>query len=284
MQDSEFEDKDQPSESVRPHIHTDFYTKTAKDVSGSAMTKAPMRIVMVLVAGLGVYCLYLGIMWFINLDKASAMQNVSVSVMKPKEKDGVAVADVEIVNLNPFPVNNVVISYDISGSDNSVLGSGRVTLEQMVPAGDSRVFSGIKLGAVSGNPRRMHSELADLEFTQTAKISPELSAQFAQAAAAKDRESMEGFEAIVQAAPDFEPGYVGLGQAQAANEQYEKAVATFKKALTMDPNDSNAYYGMAMAMYYDQDKDGARKAIAEALKIAPADPQIQAASKQINAE
>ncbi len=279
MQDSEFEDKDKAPEEV--HIHTDFYTKTAKSSSGSQW---PIKIVTGLVGCLAIYCLYLGVMWFINLDKSSAMQNVSVSIMKPKDKDGNAFADIEINNLNPFPITNVIISYDISAADGNNLGSGKVTLEQAIPAGDSRVFPEVKLGSVNGKPRRMHSELADLQFTQTAKITPELAAQFAQAAASKDRESMEAFEAIVAQAPDFEPGWVGLGQAQAANAQYEKAVDTFKKALTMDPNDANAHYGMALAMFYDQDKDGAKKAIGEALKLAPGDPQIQAASKQMNAE
>lgn len=281
MQDSEFEDSNKDKAAEPVHIHTDFYTKTAQDAAGSAMTKLPLRIVMVLVAGLGVYCLYLGVMWFINLDKASAMQNVSVSVMKPRDKDGIALADIEIVNLNPFPINNVVISYDISASDKNVIGNGNVTLEQKVPAGDSRMFTEVKLGAVTGKPRSMHSGLVDLQFGTAPKISPELAAQFAQAAAAKDKESQEAFESIVSQAPDFEPGFVGLGQAQAANGQYEKAVETFKKALAMDPSDANAYYGMAMAMFYDQDKDGARKAIADALRLAPDDPQIQAASKQL---
>ncbi len=280
MQDPEFEE----AKSKPVHIHTDFYTKTAKDVSGSAMTQLPVRIVMVLVACLGVYCLYLAGMWFINLDKASAMQNVSVSIMKPKEKDGIAMADIEVSNLNAFPIKNVAISYNISALDSNDLGSGKVTLTQTVPAGDSRVFPEVKLGSVNGKPRRMHSELADLEFGQTPKISPELAAQFAQAAASKDSESMEAFEAIVAQAPDLEPGWVGLGQAQAANSSYEKAIDTFKKAISMDPNDANAHYGLAMAMFYDQDKDGARKAIAEALRLAPEDPQIQAASKQMSAK
>ncbi len=253
-------------------IKTDFFAHQAQEISTPLSKSAPVRLILAVFA-LGVlYGLYQGIMFFFNYDKNMAMKYMEVRLQKRVVRNGEAFLSVEILNYNPAPVRDTAFNYQIVSPTGSEVAAGKVTVDGVIPAGDSRTFTDVKLGAIPGQPGRMRAELADVNYGPKPSLTPALSIKFAEAAALKDMEAVDAFKELLGQASEFGPAYVGLGQALAANEEMDLAVKAFEKALKIDTDNANAHYNLGVALFYKGDKEGARKQFEEAAKLEPTDP------------
>lgn len=253
-------------------IKTNFFEHQAAEISAPITGQGPVKIVLLIVGAGVLFGLYQALMFFLNFDKIVAMKNVEVRLHKPVLKNGEAFVNVDIGNYNPAPIRDATFSFSITSSGGSEIGSGKVTVPGFVPAGDSRTFTNIKLGAVSGAAGKMHAELSDLKYGPKPSLSPELTVKFVEAAGMHDKDAVDAFKQLVQLAPEFAPAYVGLGLALAANNEMDLALKAFDKALKIDPEDVNAHYNMGVALFYKGDREGAKQQFEEALKLEPGDP------------
>jgi tetratricopeptide (TPR) repeat protein len=263
-------------------IKTNFFAHQAEEASSPITKQAPIMIVLVII-GLGVlYGLYSGVMMFINFEKSTAMKNVEVRFQKPTQKDGVAFVSVEVNNLNPTPIRDVAVTYHIKGPTGEEVSSGQLVIPGTVPSGDSRVFTEMKIGELSAQAGRLQAELSDLKVGPKANLNGELYAKFVEASSMKDIDALEAYKDFVKAAPEFAPGYVGLGQSLAANNDFENAIKSYQKALRIDPDDANAHYNLGVALFYKADREGAKKEFEAAKALEPDDPAVARGLQQLS--
>jgi len=253
-------------------ITTDFFVHQAEEISAPVTKSAPVRIIMAVVIAAVLYGLFQVAMFFINYDKNTAMKNVEVRLQKPVVRNGEAFLTVDIYNYNPAPIRDTTFSYQIVSTTGAEIAGGKLTVDGVIPAGDSRTFAELKLGTVQGQPGRMRAELADVNYGPKPNLTAGQSMKFSEAAGMKDKDAVEAFKELVQVAPTFGPAYVGLGLALAANNEFDLAVKAYEKALKIDADDANAHYNLGVALFYKGDKEGARKQFEEAAKLEPTDP------------
>ena len=96
------------------HIKTDFMDRQARESATPFMQKFPVRVMAVLLAVGILYGGYNLVMYFMNLEKNQAINNVGVTLQAPDLQDGVARVDVTISNLNAVPVDHIQFKYTIN--------------------------------------------------------------------------------------------------------------------------------------------------------------------------
>src|SRR5262249_22693026 len=206
------------------------------------------RIIMAVVIVGVLYGLFQAATFFINYDKNLAMKNVEVRLQKPIVRSGEAYLTVDINNYNPAPIRDTAFSYEIVSPTGSKIADGKLTVDGVIPAGDSRTFVDLKLGAVPGQPGRMRAELADVNYGPKPNLKAEESMKFTEAAAMKDKDAVDAFKEVIKLSPEFGPAYVGLGLALAANDELDLAVKAYEKALKIDADNANAHYNLGVAL------------------------------------
>lgn len=255
-------------------LKTNFLANQSK---GSTTGGATAQVFKFIVIALGIgacYGLYILATYLMSYDNVEAMNNVEVTFEKPKMRDGVAMVNVDVVNLNPAPIKHMKISYKIADATDSTLKEGQVELPGQVPAGDRRTFADTSLGEVKGHPAKLTPKLEALIYGPKPKLKDKYVDKFKAAAAVRDKDALETYEDLVSETEDFAPAYVGLGRAWAAKGKMEKALEWYKKALDIDPQNANAHFYSAVALYYLNKKEEAKKEIDAAMLIAPDDPEI----------
>ncbi len=265
-------------------IKTNFLAHQAQEHSVSVFKKPPVMVLLCVLAAGAIYGIYQLVVNIMNHDKEVAMRYVEVHMQRPVQKDGEAYLSVEIVNLNPQAIKDTTFKYQISGQDGSTLASDTVTIPTVVPAGDTRTFSEVKLGKVTGQASRMHADLVDLKLGAKPAITPEYANKFIEAAAMKPADAVNEFTQIVKAQPEFVPAYVRLGQSLLSNNDVDLSIKAFSKAIKLDVDDANAHYHLGVAYFYKADYPAAKKEFEEASRLAPDDPVITAALNQANSK
>jgi len=256
-------------------LNTDFLERQAKASHSPIRKNIPVVAVITLI-GIGIiYGAYNLVLFVANFAKIQAMKNVVVTLQKPELRDGIAMVDVTIANYNAQVIKNIGFKYNIQGPEGGSAASGKITIPDVVPVGSSRTFRHVKLGLLEGEAQRMQAELFDITLGPTLKLAPELEDQFCEAAAMKDEEAVKGFTEFVQKAPQFAPGYVGLGRAYLAIGDANKAEEALRQALKIDPSDEDAHYNLGLALEQRKDKRAAAAEFEEALKLSPDDPDVQ---------
>lgn len=255
-------------------LKTNFFVNQAKsDKAGGAKTKLFNLIIGALAIGTAGAMYYL-VMYMINYDNVSAMENIDVTFEKPTVKDTTAVVNVQVINLNPAPIRHIKVSYRIADPSDTTLKEGVVELPGSVPAGDRRTFADVDLGVIKGVPAKLTPKPEAIIYGPKPKIKDKYVEEFKMAAAKKDKESLNDYEELVANLEDFAPARVNLGRAYAAKGDFDEAMNQYNKALDLDPMNANAHYYKSIALYYKNDRDAAKKEIDTALKIAPDDPEI----------
>lgn len=267
-----------PSEA---RIKTDFFAREAAEISAPILKQAPVRVVMAVIIGGLLFGIYQALTYFLNYEKLEAMKNVAVRLERPVIRGGEAYLNLEVQNYNPAPVRNATLSYGITSSTGSEIASGKVAIVGVVPAGDSRSFTNLRLGAISGQAGRMHAELSDLGYGPKPQLSADLQAKFVEAAQMPDKEAVAAYKYLVEQAPQFVPAYVGLGQALAASDRLDLAAAAYKKALAIDPGSYNAHYNLGVALFYQGDPAAARRELEKAQALEPNDPSLAVRLRQL---
>lgn len=264
-------DNEEPAEQK---IKTNFFAHQAEEASTPITKQAPVMIVLVVV-GLGVlYLIYSGVIMFINHDRDTAMKNVEVRFQKPTQKDGVAYVSVEVSNLNPTPVKELAVTYHIKGPAGEEVSTGQLMIPGTVPPGDSRTFTDLKIGELNTQAGRLQAELSNLKVGPKPTMNGDMYVKFVEASAMKDIDALDAYKEFVKAVPEYAPGYIGLGQALAANNDFDSAIKAYQKALRIDPDDANAHYNLGVALFYKADREGARKEFEAAKALEPDDPAV----------
>lgn len=111
-------------------------------------------------------------------------------------------------------------------------------------------------------------ETAKVEFQAELQLSPEDSAcefqlgQIAQAQGKRD-EAKEHFGRALELSPAFVEAMVALGKIETQEKHFPQAITRLKRAITLEPTNENAHYGLMMAY-----RDSGQMAQAKAEKAA----------------
>jgi tetratricopeptide (TPR) repeat protein len=217
----------------------------------------------------------------LNYDNIKAMQNVEISFEKPTQKNEVASVNVAVSNYNPAPVKDIAISYQILDVQGTKLKDSRIVIPNSVPAGDRRTFSDIELGTIKGVAAKLTPRLEMLKYGPKPRLNDVRVERFIDAASKHDKDSYTDFSDFVEVNDDFAPAWIGLGRAYAARGEWKNAVAQYKRAIQLEPENANAHYYMAVALFYMGDRSGAKKEIEKACGLAPDDPAILFSSQYL---
>lgn len=260
-------------------VKTDFFVNQAKSSELPTWRTGPFKIIIACVALFAAWAAYQAVIMFMNFDSIKAVQNVDAHIAKIKSnEDGLTTCTVKVKNFNPGPIKNIVISYQLLDSKKNTLKSGTVKIDATIPPGDERNFADVDLGQVKDKPDDITQKTESVVYGPKPKLKERLVDKFVEASSQTDKESFGAFDELTQDAEDFPPILVGMGRAYAARGDYKRAIEQYKKALESDPENANAHYYMAVAMYYSNDKANAKKEIEQALTLAPDDPQYQESS------
>lgn len=261
------------SEQDQAPLRTNFLENQAKEGNVSAFKRGPVLFVLILVAIGVLYGIYSGVIYFLNIEKHMAKRNIEIFFNRPEMRNGDAYVQVRVRNLNSNDVKNIVFRYKVNDPAGKSLASGLVTLPYVVPAGDEREFSGVKLGSVSGGGSRMDAELVELTPGEKVyKLTPEQQDQFAEALMAKENQAEE-LEKFSNEVPEFVPGLIAAGRA-AQETNPLKAMDFLEKAIKLEPKNANAHFRLGMSLMA-KEKSAARKELQTAASLAPDDPEIK---------
>lgn len=261
--------------SEEPYIKTDFMDRQAREMSTPMLQKGPVRIALAIVAIGIIFGAYNLVMFVINMDKNTAINNVAVNLQDPDLQDGIARVDVTVSNLNVFPVDHVKFKYTITAPDGSPAATGDVGIAEEIPAGASRTFHHVKLGPLQGEAARMKAELSDLKMGAKVKLPAGVDTRFSELLTMKGEEQLKGLSEFVAQAPDFAPGFIALGRAYVGEGNSTKAKEEFEHAVKLDPKSADAHYELGLAMLSKAERNAAEKEIGVAYELAPNDPNIQ---------
>jgi len=267
-----------------PRLKTNFISHQAGEMSAPAARSVP-GLIVIAIAVVGVcYGLFKLAVWVIDYKKTTAMQYVDVTFSPPLSANGRATASVEIENMNPVPIKDTMIKFTIKGARDQDLRRGQVVIPQSVPAGEKRTFAKLELGAMPAGAGKLSATLADLKLGPPSGLSRDLEIKFMEAVALKDSEAVSKFQEIVEAAPDFAAGYVGLGKSLAAAGEAGLAQKAYRKAIRIDPDDANAHYNLGVTLFYQKKPEEAAVEFEAARALEPEDPAVLEALGRLKAE
>lgn len=258
------------------HIKTSFMDRQAREISTPLLQQGPVRIALAIVVIGILFGGYNLVMFFMNMEKNSAIGNVAVNLKDPDLQDGVARVDVAVSNLNATSIDHIQFKYTISGPDGSAAATGNTSIADQVPAGASHTFRHVKLGPLQGEAARMKAEITDLHLGPKPALAAGLDSRFSEILLLKGAEAVGAFKEFTGQAPKFAPGFIGLGRAYLAENNDKDAKEAFQKAVEIDPKDADAHYQLGLVMLRMKERDAAEKEIGAAYELAPNDPDIQA--------
>jgi tetratricopeptide (TPR) repeat protein len=180
-----------------------------------------------------------------------------------------------VQNLNPQTISDIAFSYTIIGPSGDTAASGIAHIPELVPIGATRRFQHVSLGPLTANAARMQTDLVDLKLGPKSSLSPDLYNQFIDTASLKDEESLKAYMQFTAKAPDFSPGFVGLGKAYLGAGEDVNAEKAFREAVRLDSKNADAHYCLGLALLNERKRAEAEKEIGVAYDLAPNDPDIQ---------
>jgi tetratricopeptide (TPR) repeat protein len=84
--------------------------------------------------------------------------------------------------------------------------------------------------------------------------------------------AIQAFQKTVELSPDWAEAWVGLGDIRQAKGQFDEAVADYKRALLLEPNNARVHFGMGK-IYYNEKQDY-HQAVAEYQRAIALDPAL----------
>ena len=184
----------------------------------------------------------------VNFDQIQAIKNVEVVLDSPGLMNGIATVNVKVTNLNPVVISDMALRYTITGPNGASASSGTVNIPDHVPSGDARTFRHVKLGPLTDEALRMHADLVGLRLGPKGKLSAEQALRFTEISGLKDEDAHKAFEEFVKSAPDFAPGYICLGRASMALDDYDEAARSFEQATRLEPGNADAHLNLGRAL------------------------------------
>lgn len=276
-------DMSRPKVEAGSAVKTNFFVNQAKSSELPAWRTTPFKIVIGVLACLAAWGVFQGVMMFLNFDNIKAANNVDAHIAKIKQnEDGSTEVNVKIKNDNPAPIKKIVLQYQLLDAKGNALKSSTLEVPTMVPAGDERVFEHISVGELKDKPDKVADEkIVSLIYGPKPKIKDRLVDKFVEAADLPDKDSFGAFDELTQDLDDFPPALIGMGRAYAARSDWKRAIAQFDKALEADPDNAQGHFYKAVALFYNKDKDNAKKEMEKALELSPDDPKYQESARQL---
>ncbi len=287
------------SQTGETRIKTNFLENQAKEVSHKKMSKGPIiGFAIVFLTGIS-FGAYKVTEFLMNYETVAMMKNIELILDSPIAKNGQATVDIVVRNNNPFAVRNFAIAYTIDGASGSNVAKGVAVISNLVPAADERKFAAVSLGAIKGEPGKMHVDLSSAKIAEKSKLPGDIQQRISDALFLKEQDSVAAFEQLNKELPNSPVVLNGLGLAyeecglkDKAKESYEKAIAAADAAATKAGSDAasaassspnsadataeNSHYHLGLLLM-DSDKKKAREEFETAARMDGADPAVQAA-------
>jgi tetratricopeptide (TPR) repeat protein len=96
------------------------------------------------------------------------------------------------------------------------------------------------------------------------------------------REAIEHLTALTDHAPGFAQGWYERSRAYFASDLMGPAVADLERALSLNPNDYNAIYGLGVVLEHFNDPEAAHEAYTRAQAIHPHHEEVTKALERLN--
>ena len=253
-------------------IKTGFLEKQAKENSKRGTSRGVMAFLIgavVLAVGFGIFK---SIEMLAGFQTYQKIRNVSIVLKSPKVESGNAYVNVSIKNQNAYPIVNPVFKYDISSREGKELLAGKLKIEGSVPTADERTFHHVNLGAIVGEPAKLHSDLVDVTTSKPESLPAGFNLKFAQAQRAED--PIEALSKLKELAPNYAPLLVAIGLEQEKRSNWDEALANYNNAIEMNNNLANAHYRKALVSLRNQNQEEGMKELELANQLAPNDPDI----------
>lgn len=134
----------------------------------------------------------------------------------------------------------------------------------------------------SAIPNPYHDPNGHVGFAQKQQIDERFQQAIVMLHAKQYEYAIAALQDIVAIRPNIPEVHVNIGYALIGLEQYQEAVRAFDHATELNPNQLNAYYGMAIALSESGDLAGALGAMRSYVHLSPADdPFVRRASAAI---
>ena len=299
------------SQTSDTRIKTNFLENQAKEVSDKKMSKGPLiAFGIVFLAGVS-FGGYKVTEFLMNYETIAMMKNIELILDSPTTKNGQATVDIVVRNNNPFPVQNFEIAYTIDGTTGGTVSKGVAKIENLVPAADERKFATVSLGAINGEPGKMHVDLTDAKVAEKSKLPGDIQQRITDALFLKEQDSLAAFQQLDKELPDTPVILNGLAltyeecnQKDLAKQTYEKAIvaaeaagskvgadaaeaATISSANTNTGTTANrstienAHYHLGLLLL-SADKKKAQAEFEAAAQLDPNDPAVKAELDKLN--
>lgn len=232
----------------RDKLNTNFLEKQARENAKTGTARGVISVIALLIfgaLGYGAYCLISA------LQANPHLKNTTIVLKSPVLKGGKAIVAVEVHNVNAFDIENPSFKYTITAAGDKELAAGKTSIKGTVPAGDYREFKDVDLGAVNGQPKSMHADLVDLTAIGDKAISNSVKAQFTDALEHQGAEQVSALQELAKS-NDFDAIHIALGLAAQKMEQWQEAIAEYKKAIVLNGNNYNAHYHLGVALLHEK--------------------------------
>ena len=225
------------SQTGETRIKTNFLENQAKEVSDKKMSKGPLiAFGIVLLAGVS-FGGFKAAEFLMNYETIAMMKNIELILDSPTTQNGQATVDIVVRNNNPFPVQNFEISYTIDGTTGGSVSKGVAKIENLVPAADERKFATVSLGAINGEPGKMHVDLTSAKVSEKSKLPGDVQQRITDALFLKEQDSLAAFQQLDKELPNNPVILNGLAltyeecnQKDLAKQTYEKSIAAAQSA------------------------------------------------------
>lgn len=260
----------------RDKFNTNFLEKQAQENAKSGTARGVITVIALLIfgaLGYGAYSLITA------LQANPYLKNTTIVLKSPVLKAGKAIVAVEVHNVNAFDIENPVFKYTITAAGDKELAAGQLSIKGTVPAGDFRSFKDVDLGAVAGQPKSMHADLVDLTAKGDKVLSNSTKAQFTEALEHEGSDEVAALKALA-ATSDFDAIHIALGLAAEKLEQWQDAIAEYRKAIALNGNNYNAHYHLGVALLHEKKVD---EGMAELKKAAELNSNDETVTNSIKA-
>ncbi|MBX9950314.1 MAG: hypothetical protein K2Y39_14190 [Candidatus Obscuribacterales bacterium] len=219
------------SQTTDTRIKTNFLENQAKEVSDKKMSKGPLiAFGIVFLAGIS-FGGYKVTEFLMNYETIAMMKNIELILDSPTTKNGQATVDIVVRNNNPFPVQNFEIAYTIDGTTGGNVSKGIAKIENLVPAADERKFATVSLGAINGEPGKMHVDLTAARVAEKSKLPGDVQQRITDALFLKEQDSLAAFQQLDKELPDNPVILNGLALTYEECNQKDLAKQTYEKAI-----------------------------------------------------
>ncbi len=267
----------------KERIQTNFLDKQAQENSKPGAARGVLAFLLVLVLGGVGYGAYQAFGYFSHFEFNQLKRNVTIELKEPKLQGGKAVVAVTIRNYNACDITDPTFFYSIETRDGKQLATGQTQVTGIVPTADRRTFENVDLGAVSGQPGKVHADLTAFTGSPDKNFPKGFPARFSMAFQEDGDSIISSLAKLEKEVPRYEGIHLAIGIEYENKEQWVKALEEYKKAVALAPANGNAHYHLGMALVHEKKVEEGLAELKKAGEINPFDKAIGEAIKSLTA-